>query len=186
MRGAMHAQLGCVRPVSGSSASQVACRRRAELRPITFHVVTAGWPVRIGLHPPAAGLVEAPERQVDAAFVRVRPAFDHRPVGLADPAALEQPAEIGQRLAVAAEHQAAGGVAVEPVGQRRRARQAEAQRVEIVLQALAALRPAMDREAGRLVDHQHQAVAIEQASHHLFRCHLCVHRRNRYHGRRHE
>ena len=51
------------------------------------------------------------------------------------------------------------------------ARQAEAQRVEMVLQALAALRPAMHREAGRLVDHQHQPVAVEQAGKHLFRCH---------------
>ena len=50
----------------------------------------------------------------------------------ADLAVLEHLAERGQRLAVAAEHQAAGGVAVEPVGERRRARQPEAQRVEMV------------------------------------------------------
>ena len=99
-------------------------------------------------------------------------ALDHRPIGLADPALLEQPAELGERLAVAAEHQAAGGVAVEPVRERGRARQAEAQRVEMILQALAALRPPVHREPGRLVDHQHQPVAVEQARHHLFRCHL--------------
>ena len=42
--------------------------------------------LRIGLHPPAAGLVEAAERQVDAALVLGRAALDHRPVGLADAA----------------------------------------------------------------------------------------------------
>src|SRR6266508_2281764 len=29
----------------------------------------------------------------------------------------------------------------------------------------------MDRQAGGLVDHEHQAVAIEHAGQHLFRCH---------------
>ena len=110
--------------------------------PITFHVVTAGWPCgSCFIHQPRR-LVEAAERQIDAAFVLRRAAFDHRPIGLADLAGLEQLAELGQRLAVAAEHQAAGGVAVEPVRERGRARQPEAQRAEMVLQALAALRPA--------------------------------------------
>ena len=72
---------------------------------------------------------------------------------------------------MAAEHQAAGGVAVEPVRERRRARQAEAQRVEIVLEGLDAFRPAMHGQARRLVHHQHQAVAVEQAGLHLFRSH---------------
>ncbi len=127
--------------------------------------------VFVRLHPPAALLVEFAERNIDAALLAVWAALDHCPIGLADLALLEQLAEQRERLAVAAEHQAAGGVAVEPVRQRRRARQAEAQRVEIVLQARPALRPAMHREAGRLVDHQHQPVAIEQARQHLFRCH---------------
>ena len=89
---------------------------------------------------------------------------------------LEQLAELRQRLAVAAEHQAAGGVAVEPVRQRRRPRQAEAQRVEMILQAFPTLSrrsgSAMHGHAGRLVDHQHQPVAIEQPRHHLFRGHV--------------
>ena len=131
-------------PKGGGDAwhSSAASSRRGEscVRPITFHVVTAGWPCgSCFIHQPRR-VVLAAERQVDAAFVLRRPALDHRPVGLADAAALEQPAELGQRLAVAAEHEAAGGVAVEPVRERRRARQAEAQRVEMILQALAALR----------------------------------------------
>jgi hypothetical protein len=73
---------------------------------------------------------------------------------------------------VTAEHQAAGGVAVEPMRQRRAARQAEAQRVETILEALAAFRPGMHRNAGRLVDHEYQAVAVEQTRLHLFRCHV--------------
>ncbi len=111
--------------------------------------------MRVRLHPPAARLVELAERNVDAAFLFAGRAFDHRPIGFADLALLEQLAEQRQRLAVAAEHQAAGGVLVEPVRQSRIARQAEAQRVEIILQAAAALRAAMHRKARRLVDHQH-------------------------------
>src|SRR5436305_1533914 len=43
----------------------------------------------------------------------------------------------------------------------RPARQPVAQRVEPVFQARPALRPAMHREAGRLVDHQHQPIAVK-------------------------
>src|SRR5262249_54260977 len=39
------------------------------------------------------------------------------------------------------------------------------------LEAFAALGAAMHRHAGRLVDDQHQPIAIEHAAHHLFRCH---------------
>ena len=142
--------------------------------------------IGIGLHPPAAALVAAAERQINRAFVFGRAALDHRPVALADRAGLEQLAQCGQRLAVAAEHQAARGLAVEPVGERRSPRQPEAQRAEMVLQALAALGAAVDRDAGGLVDHQHQPIAIEQPSHHLFGVELCVHQRNRYHGGQYE
>ncbi len=127
--------------------------------------------MRVVLHPPAAGHIAAAEREVDAAFVLRGAAFHDRPVGLAHLSALEQPAELGQRLPMAAEHEAAGRVAVEPVGERGGAWQAEAQGVEIILEALAPLRPLVDREARRLVDHQHQPVAIDEPGHHLFRCH---------------
>ena len=63
---------------------------------------------------------------------------------------------------MAPEHEAARGVAVEPVGERGLARQAEAQRVEIVLEARAALRPVVDGDSGGLVEDQHQPVAVEQ------------------------
>src|SRR5262252_7906298 len=64
---------------------------------------------------------------------------------------------------MAAEHEAAGGVLVQPVGEHRRPRQAEAQRVEGGFQIGAALGPAMHRQARRLVDHQHQPVAVKHA-----------------------
>src|SRR6185503_7592303 len=76
-----------------------------------------------------------------------------------------------QGLAVACEHQAPGRVAVETMCQRGRARQAKSERVEIVLEGIAAFRPAMHGQSRRLVDHQHQPVAIEQAAERLFRCH---------------
>ena len=127
--------------------------------------------LRVVLHPPAAGGVLAAEREVDAALVFHRPALHHRPIGLGDAPALEQPAELGQRLAVAAEHEAARRVAIEPMRERGRARQAEPQRAEMVFEALAALGALVHGETRRLVDHQHQAVAVEQASGDLFRGH---------------
>src|SRR4051794_7659807 len=127
-----------------------------------------GLALRVVLHPPAAGGVLAAERQVDTALVVRRSALHQRPVGLADAARLEQPAELGQRLAVAAEHETARGVAIEPMRERGGARQPEPQRAEIIFQALAALGALVHGEARRLVEHQHQAVAIEQASDDLF------------------
>ena len=52
--------------------------------------------------------------------------------------------------------------------QRRRARQPEAQRAEVIFQAFAALGTAMHGDARRLIDGQDQAVAIEEPRHHLF------------------
>src|SRR5882724_1617894 len=51
----------------------------------------------------------------------------------------------------------------------RPAREAVAQGVEPVLQARPSFRAAMHREAGRLVDHQHQPVAIEHARENFLR-----------------
>jgi fused signal recognition particle receptor len=79
---------------------------------------------------------------------------------------LEQKPQMSKRLAMATEHQASRGVLVEPMGQCRGARQAEPQGVEIVFEARAAFRPAMHRKARRLVDHEHEAVAIKQACQH--------------------
>ena len=60
-----------------------------------------------------------------------------------------------QGLAVAAEHQAAGGILVEPVRQRGRARQPKAQRVEMVLEACTPFGTAMHRETGWFVNYEH-------------------------------
>jgi hypothetical protein len=76
--------------------------------------------LRVSLHPPPAGGVEAAERQVDAALLGLRPAFHHRPIGLADAAGLEQAAELRERLAMAAEHEAPRGLAIEPMRERGR------------------------------------------------------------------
>jgi fused signal recognition particle receptor len=70
-------------------------------------------------------------------------------------------------LAMAPEHEASGRVLVEAVGERRRPRQPVPQGIEIVLQARTALRAAMHRQPDRLVDDQHQAVAVEHASQHV-------------------
>ena len=116
----------------------------------------------IDLHPPAARRVEPAERPVDQALLGPGAADDDRPIGLGDLALLEQQAELFQRLVMAPEHQAARGVAVEAMGERGLARQAEAQGVEIVFEIGAALGAAMHRDPRGLVEDQHQAVAIEQ------------------------
>ena len=145
--------------------------------------------LRIVLLPPADIGVEAAERHVYFAFFGIRAAFDDGPVGLVDRTVAKQLAELRQRLAMAAENEAAGCIAVEPVRQCRGARQPKTQRIEVVFQGfpapiLAVRRAAVHGHAGRLVDHQHQPVAIEEPRHHLFRSHVCLPWRNGYHGRR--
>ena len=70
---------------------------------------------------------------------------------------------------MASQHQTAGGILVEPVGQHRRPRQAESQAVEGGFQIGAALGAAMHRQPGGLVDDQHQPVAVEHAGLDFFR-----------------
>jgi hypothetical protein len=62
------------------------------------------------------------------------------------------------RPGVAREQQAAGGVAVEAVDRRGRPPEAEAQRVQMVLEAVAGRGSGMDGEARGLVDHDRLAV----------------------------
>ena len=63
---------------------------------------------------------------------------------------------------MSSEHEAAGGLAVEAVRQRGVAGQPEPQRVEVVLEARAPFGPAVNRDPRRLVDDQHQSVAVEE------------------------
>ena len=147
-----------MRPVSGVSASSAWPPPRATTLPSRLRRLAAG----IDLHPPAAGCVEPAERQVDQAFVRFGRAFDDGEIGLADLALLEQEPQPLQRLVVASEDEAAGGVAIEPMREGRIARQAEAKMMERGLEIFAALRPLVHRDAGRLVEDEDQRVAIEQ------------------------
>ena len=64
---------------------------------------------------------------------------------------------------MASQHETAGRILVEPVGEHRWPRQAESQAVEGGFQIGAALGAAMHRQAGGLVDDQHQPVAMEHA-----------------------
>ena len=69
------------------------------------------------------------------------------------------------------EHQAACGVAVEPMRKGGIARQAEAEGVKIILKARAALRPGMDGDSGGLIKNEHEPVAIEESLSCFFRRH---------------
>ena len=124
-----------MRPVLGSSSSQAIGAPRHVPRPLTRQCVSDFWPVGIDLHPPADLVIEAAERQVDRPLFALRRARDDRPIGLADLALLEQEAQLFQGLVMPSEHQTARGVAVEPMRERGLARQAEAQRVKIILEA---------------------------------------------------
>src|SRR5262245_1814858 len=162
----MDAQLMC-------AAGQRLKREPCEPGPTAHHLPCAGRrpAVLVDLHPPAPRVVAFRKGNVDSPVVGARSSLDHGPIAFAHLALLEQPAKQRQCLAMPTKHQATGGVAVEPVRQCRRARQPETQSVEEVFEGLAALRPALHRQARRLVDDQHHSIAIEQAGEHLFRCH---------------
>ena len=70
----------------------------------------------------AAAGIEAAEGKVDETLRRVRPAFDDGPIGLVDLAMLEQAAQMFESLAMSPQHEAAGGIPVQPMGERGRAR----------------------------------------------------------------
>jgi hypothetical protein len=128
-------------------------------------------PKRIDTHPPAAIGIEAAERLVDFALVGGRIAFHDGPISFLDASLLEELHQPLQSLAMAAENKASRCVAVEPVRQSGAPRQAEAQRVEIGFQIFAAFRASVDGNAGRLVDDEHQSVAVEQPGDKLFSGH---------------
>ena len=69
------------------------------------------------------------------------------------------------------EHQAARGVAVEPMGEGGPARQAESQGFEIILEARAAFWPGMNGDAGGLIENEYHPVAIEEPRCCFFRRH---------------
>jgi len=120
--------------------------------------------VRIDPHPPAPLDAAPTERKRNVAVRLDGSAFDNGPINFVDRAAFEQLAETRQRLGVTAEHQTAGRLPVETVGDFRPARQTEAQRIEMVEQRFTALGTGMHGETGRLVEHQHEAVAVKHAA----------------------
>ena len=128
--------------------------------------------MRIVAHPPAARCILAAERKIDTALLLCGPAFDNGPIRLAYASRLEQATELGQSLAMTAKHKTSGGIAVEPVRERRRTRQPEPQCIEMVLQALAALWALVHGQSGGFVDNQHQTVAIKEPLRYLFRSHI--------------
>src|SRR5215813_6582738 len=118
-------------------------------------------PLRVRFLPPAALGILSPERQLDNAFVLGGTALDDGPIGLVYLAMLEQKAERGGRLAMAAQHETTRGVLVEPMCEHRRPRQAKSQCIERCFKVGTALGPAMHRQTSGLVDDQHQAVAMK-------------------------
>ncbi len=127
--------------------------------------------IGIDLHPPAYFVIEAAERQVDRSLLALGRARDDRPIGLGDLALLEQKPQLLQGLVMPSEHQAARGVAIEPMRKPRPARQAEAQGVKIILEARAAFRPGVNGDSGGFIENEHQPVAVEKPRSCFFRRH---------------
>src|SRR5207248_9374639 len=111
-------------------------------------------PRGIVLHPPAARRVLAAEGKFDAALLLCRPAGDHRPISFTDLPVLEQPAERGQRLAVAAKHKTAGRIAIESMRAWWRPRQPETLGAALALDARAGRRASLHRQARGLAAYQ--------------------------------
>ncbi len=110
-------------------------------------------------HPPAFGLARnLGERHVDHAFLDLRHPVEDRQIGLGHLLRLEGALEALVGLGVAGEEKAARRVAVEAVDGEGRALEAEAEMLEIILEALGRPRSRMDGETGRLVDDDRLAV----------------------------
>jgi hypothetical protein len=130
-----------------------------------------GNPVAVDFHPPAAAGVARCERQVDETNLLQWPIFDNRPIGFLDLPTSEQVAQSFQCFAVAAEDQTARRVFIEAVGERRIARQSKAKTGEMILQTIASLGAAVDRNPIGFVQNQHQSVAVQEAFDKLVRMH---------------
>ena len=116
-------------------------------RPLTRQRVSAGWPFgSTFIHQPRLSSSRPSGKSIAPLSPSGR-AGDDRPIGLGDLALLEQEPQFLQRLVMASEHEAARRVAIEPVRERRVSRQSEPEGVEIVLEARAAFRAAVDRDA---------------------------------------
>src|SRR5439155_12530206 len=92
-----------------------------------------------------------------------RLALGDRPINLFHPPGGEQRAKPPQRLRMTAEHEAAAGVAVKPMGESRRLRQAEAQNVEAAFETGTAAGAGMHGNPRGLVDDQNEPVPVEDA-----------------------
>ncbi len=112
------------------------------------------------------------DRLLDDTLGFGRRALDDGPIGLADRARCEQRHELPQRLRMAAEHETAAGVAIEPMRERRRRLEPEGQGGQQRLQIGTRPGGAMHGDAGRLVQHQHVGIPIEYALCQRFRRHL--------------
>jgi len=150
------------RPAFGRSTSPLQSEDNA-LRPITFHFVTAGCPAgSCFIHQP-------PATSSHPSGSSICPSSPSEPPWTTAQYDLPTAPDLNNLPSCArALRWAAGCVAVEPMRQRRRARQPEAQRAKVIFQAFAALGTAMHGDARRLIDDQDQAVAIEEPRHHLF------------------
>jgi hypothetical protein len=120
-------------------------------------------PGRIDDHAPAAASAELSEPGLDPPLGLGGLSLDDSPIDFLDAPIGEQRPYAPQGLRVTSQYQASAGIAVEPVGESRWVRQAEAQLLEPAFEVGPAARAGMHGNAGRLVDDEDQTVAIKNA-----------------------
>ena len=115
-------------------------------------------------HMPAGIEREFLEAGFDPALDVARLAFDNGPIDFFHSTSGEQPAQPAQRLGMPAEDEAATGVAVEAMSERRRMGQTEAQLIKGAFEIWTAAGSAVHGNPRRLVDDQYEPVTIEHPS----------------------
>ena len=143
----------------------------------------ARWP------PSAVAITRSPrahlpfgERCVDPPLRRLRHTDDERPIEFLQLPTAKEGGELSRRCRVAGEQENAAGVAVEPVDETGRLRRVEAERVEHRVEVTGDAAAALHRQAGRLVERDHVAVAVDDRRLHHVDIRL-VHRRQGAAGR---
>jgi ELWxxDGT repeat protein len=117
-------------------------------------------PSRIDRHAPTGRIGDLQQRCVDGSAIGDRCGRHDRPIGLTNPARGERGLCFEQRRPAKRDDEATGGVGVEAMGEPRAVTPARQTR-ECILDARAAVRAAMHRQARRLVQHD-EAGILEQ------------------------
>lgn len=112
-------------------------------------------------HAPAFLGIDPANRRIDDASRLRRRALGQGPIDLADQPLAKQPAEALGAFWPTRQRQAARGVSIQPMGERRSVLRPETQGVQSCFQVLPAAWASVNWQTGRLVDHHRHGVAVK-------------------------